>query len=41
MNEHEQKAILTICLMAAFADGKKDDREQIRFVRASSGATQG
>jgi len=28
MNEQEQKAILTICLMAAFSDGRKDDRER-------------
>jgi uncharacterized protein (DUF697 family)/tellurite resistance protein len=37
MTELEQRAILTICLMAAFADGAKDDRErdQIRRVAGS------
>jgi len=37
MTEHEQRAILTICLMAAFADGAKDERErdQIRRVADS------
>jgi uncharacterized protein (DUF697 family)/tellurite resistance protein len=37
MSEQEQKAILSICLMAAFADGGKDDREreQIRRIAES------
>ncbi|MBS1138435.1 MAG: hypothetical protein H6R11_2389, partial [Proteobacteria bacterium] len=26
MSEQEQKSILTLCLMAAFADGAKDER---------------
>lgn len=39
MNHNEQKAILTIALFAAFADGKKDDREreQIRQLAESLG----
>lgn len=37
MNEHEQKAILTICLMAAFADGTKDDREREQIRRIAEG----
>lgn len=39
MNEREQRAILTICLMAAFADGAAEDREreQIRRVAESLG----
>lgn len=28
MNEQEQKAVLTVCLMAAFADGNKHERER-------------
>ena len=37
MSEQEQRAILSICLMAAFADGEKDDREreQIRRIAES------
>ena len=39
MNESEQKAILTLCLMAAFADGANDERErmQIRGIVVSLG----
>jgi uncharacterized protein (DUF697 family)/tellurite resistance protein len=39
MDHNEQKAILTIALFAAFADGKKDDREreQIRQLAESLG----
>ena len=39
MNESEQKAILTLCLMAAFADGGNDEREraQIRSIVESLG----
>ena len=39
MNEQETRAILSICLMAAFADGAKDEREreQIRRVAAALG----
>ena len=31
MTEQEQRAILTICLMAAFSDGAKDERERERI----------
>lgn len=43
MNHSEQKAILTIALFAAFADGKKDDREreQIRQLAESLGNENG
>ena len=39
MNHDQQKTILTIALFAAFADGKKDDREseQIRQLAESLG----
>lgn len=33
MNEHEQKAILTLSLMAAFADGNKDESERAELKR--------
>ena len=33
MSENEQKAILTLCLMAAFADGGKDERERAEIKR--------
>ncbi len=33
MNEKEQQAILTLCLMAAFADGGKDERERAQIKR--------
>ncbi len=33
MNEQEQKAILTLCLMAAFADGDKHERERAEVKR--------
>jgi uncharacterized membrane protein YebE (DUF533 family) len=33
MNEQEHKAALTICLLAAFADGGKDDRERDQIKR--------
>ncbi len=33
MNEQEQKAVLTLCLMAAFADGAKDERERDEIKR--------
>jgi len=37
MTEQETRAILSICLMAAFADGTKDEREreQVRRVAAT------
>jgi tellurite resistance protein len=40
MNEQEQKAVLTICLMAAFADGAKDDRERAEIKRIAEGLSQ-
>ncbi len=33
MTEHEQQAILTLCLMAAFADGNKADAERAEIKR--------
>ncbi|MDQ3195730.1 MAG: TerB family tellurite resistance protein [Pseudomonadota bacterium] len=33
MNEQEQKSILTLCLMAAFADGDKHERERAEIKR--------
>jgi uncharacterized protein (DUF697 family)/tellurite resistance protein len=36
LNEHEQKSILTICLMAAFADGAKHEREREEVKRVAS-----
>lgn len=36
MNEQEQKSILTICLMAAFADGSKHERERDEIRRVAS-----
>jgi uncharacterized protein (DUF697 family)/tellurite resistance protein len=36
LNEHEQKSILTLCLMAAFADGAKHDREREEIKRVAS-----
>lgn len=33
MTEQEQKAVLTLCLMAAFADGGKDERERAEIKR--------
>ena len=33
MNEQEQKAILTLSLMAAFADGSKDENERAELKR--------
>lgn len=40
MNHNQQKAILTIALFAAFADGKKDDREreQVRQLAETLGS---
>ena len=31
MTDHEQQAVLTLCLMAAFADGAKDERERAQI----------
>jgi uncharacterized protein (DUF697 family)/tellurite resistance protein len=36
MNEQEQKSILTLCLMAAFADGAKHERERDEIKRVAS-----
>ena len=36
MNEQEQKSILTVCLMAAFADGAKHEREREEIKRVAS-----
>jgi len=41
MNNAEQKAILTICLMAAFADGSKDEREREQIKRNSESLAPG
>ncbi len=35
MSPHEQRSLLTICLMAAFADGLQDDREREAVKRLS------
>lgn len=37
MNTSEREAILTVCLMAAFADGGKNDAERARFKRIAEG----
>lgn len=36
MNEQERKSILTLCLMAAFADGAKHERERDEIKRVAS-----
>ena len=36
MNEQEQKSILTVCLMAAFADGTKHEREREEVKRVAA-----
>lgn len=41
MNEQEQQAVLTISLMAAFADGLKDEREREQIKRISDGLASG
>jgi len=33
ISQHEQESILTLCLMAAFADGAKDERERMELKR--------
>src|ERR1700754_4330163 len=35
LNEQERKSILTVCLMAAFADGAKHDRERDEIKRVA------
>jgi uncharacterized protein (DUF697 family)/tellurite resistance protein len=37
MNEQEQKAVLTLCLMAAFADGAKSEAEREEIRRIAEG----
>lgn len=37
MNEQEQKSIFTLCLMAAFVDGAKDERERAELKRIATG----
>jgi uncharacterized protein (DUF697 family)/tellurite resistance protein len=41
MTEQEQKAVLTLCLMAAFADGEKDDRERAEIKRIADSLAPG
>lgn len=41
MNDQEQQALLTICLMAAFADGAKDERERAEIKRIAETLAQG
>jgi len=41
MNDAEQKAVLTICLMAAFADGAKDEREREQIKRITGSLAPG
>ncbi len=39
MTDAEQSAVLTLCLLAAFADGGKDDREREQVRRIADGLT--
>jgi len=39
MNAHEQEAVLTIALLAAFADGAKDERERAEIKRIADALT--
>jgi len=41
MNDEQQRAILTICLMAAFADGGNDDRERAEIQRIAQSLSAG
>jgi uncharacterized protein (DUF697 family)/tellurite resistance protein len=41
MTEAEQQAVLTLCLMAAFADGTKDDRERAEVKRIAESLAPG
>ncbi len=41
MNDEQQRAILTICLMAAFADGGNDDRERTEIQRIAQSLSAG
>jgi hypothetical protein len=41
MNEQEQKAIPSICLMASFADGRKDERERAQIKSILEGLAPG
>ncbi len=40
MSEHEQRAVLTIALLAAFADGRKHERERDELRRIAEGLAQ-
>lgn len=39
MDQEQQKSVLTICLMAAFADGAKSDQEREQIKRIAEGLT--
>lgn len=41
MTEQEQHSLLTICLLAAFADGRKDERERAQIKRISESLAAG
>ncbi len=41
MDNDQQRAVLTICLMAAFADGGNDDRERAELKRVAEGLAPG
>ena len=41
MSEQEQKSILTVCLMAAFCDGQKHEREREEIKRVANSLAQG
>jgi len=41
MTEQEQKSILTLCMLAAFADGAKDDRERSEIKRIADSLAPG
>ena len=41
MNDEQQRAILTICLMAAFAEGGNDDRERAEIKRIAQSLSAG
>lgn len=40
MNEHEQRAVVTLVLMAAFADGRNDPRERAEVARVAESLSQ-
>jgi len=41
MDNDQQRAVLTICMMAAFADGSKDDRERAELKRIAEALSAG